>query len=59
MKVGRAYEETEHSRGVEERERCQTEEDWGKESESEEEDLGKEERKNMFKEGLEMLIGGR
>jgi uncharacterized protein YaiI (UPF0178 family) len=58
VKAGRVYEETEHSRGVEERERSQTEEDWGKESESEE-DLGKEERKKMIKEGLEMLMGGR
>jgi hypothetical protein len=44
-----------------ERERQQEEkgdEDWGRESESEEEDMGEEERKRVFGEGLEGMIGG-
>jgi hypothetical protein len=44
-----------------ERERQQEEkgdEDWGRESESEEEDMGEEERKRVLGEGLERMIGG-
>jgi hypothetical protein len=56
------YEETGHSRGFAEREGQQEakgDEDWGRESGSEEEAMGEEERKRVFRQGLERMIGGR